>query len=121
MAQNSFKFDPKKLVNNLLSYNEKAEIAIEIYAENGAKKMETYAKQHRRWTDRTGRARQRLTGYTTKLPNKMRIYIAHGVDYGIWLEKANEEKYAILNETVEKVGNEQILPGFAKLLERLKI
>lgn len=115
------KVDISEVLKNMSSLQNKAEIALEMYAENSALKLQNYARKNRRWTDRTGHARQRLTGYATKLPNKMRIYIAHGVDYGIWLEKANEEKYAILNETIEKVGSEQIVPGFAKLLERLKI
>lgn len=105
---------------NMLNLQNRAEIALEMYAENSALKLQNYARKNRRWTDRTGHARQRLTGYYVKIPNKLRIYIAHGVDYGIWLEKAHEEKYAILNETIEKVGSEQIVPGFAKLLERLK-
>lgn len=93
--------------------------AVHMLAEQGARQMENFAKENRRWTDRTGQARQRLKGSTSKIPNGYRIAIAHGVDYGIWLELAHEKRFSILPETLEYVSAFEIMPGFNKLIERL--
>lgn len=92
--------------------------AVRMYAETQAKNLEGYAKEHRPWTDRTGDARKRLTGYVTEIPNGYRINLAHGVDYGIWLELAMEKRFAILEPTVRLRGPE-VLRGLKNLLDRL--
>lgn len=117
----NFKFDASDLVNSINSYSAKAEAAVKMYADNSALKFQNYARKNRKWVDRTGHARQRLTGYTGQYSSGIRIYIAHGVDYGVYLEKAHEEKYAILDETVTKVGAEEVMPGFNHLLDRLDV
>lgn len=89
-----------------------------MYAETQAKNLEGYAKEHRPWTDRTGDARKRLTAYVTDIPNGYRINLAHGVDYGIWLELAMEKRFAILEPTVRLQGPE-VLRGMNRLLEEL--
>lgn len=114
-----FKLDAERLFNGLTATESKADTAIRMFAETGAKKMENFAKENRRWTDRTGHARQRLNGYVSKIQNGYRIYIAHGVDYGIWLELAHEKRFAILPQTIEYVGTFEIMPGFERLLERM--
>lgn len=119
MSKNSLKFDMSGLVNGLKLVPDKADLAIRMYAEQGALQMQNFAKENRRWTDRTGHARQRLTGTVGKIENGYRITLAHGVDYGIWLELANEKRYSIIPQTIEYVGTFEILPGFEKLLERL--
>jgi hypothetical protein len=60
-------------------------------------------KVNRPWTDQTNQAKARLhTSVSQPNPNIVRITLAHGVNYGIWLELANEKKYAILAPTVNK-------------------
>lgn len=98
--------------------NEKQDDAIMAYAQTGAQKFEAYAKENRRWKDRTGRARKTLTGYVTKTQNSVKVNIAHGVSYGIYLEMAHEKKYAILEETV-KQNSEEILEGYTELLKQI--
>lgn len=114
------RFNPNKLVNALSQTETKAMIAIQMYAQEGAKKFENYAKLHRRWVDRTGHARQRLTGYVEKSPTNMRIYISHGVNYGIHLELGHEKRYAILQETVDALSQE-ILDGYTLLMNKIKV
>lgn len=115
-----FKLDASGLVNGLIGTRDKIDAAIKLYAETSALALQNYAKQKRRWTDRTGHARQRLTGYTKRTSAGYRLYLAHGVDYGIWLELANEKRYSIIPETIEYVGSNKIMPGFENLMERLK-
>ena len=113
------KFDLSGMISGLADCESKADIAIRMLAEQGALQLQNSAKENRKWTDRTGHARQRLTGYVGKIPEGYRITLAHGVDYGIWLELANEKRFAIIPQTIEYVGTFEIMPGFERLIERL--
>lgn len=112
------RIDVSKVVEGLADIGSKFDAALQLLAESGAEKMESYAKHNRPWKDRTGRARQSLKGLAYKIANGYRIEIAHGVEYGIYLEYAHERKYAILEQTVNKVGVQQILPAFHNFLEK---
>ena len=114
-----FRFDAEDLISSLERTETKAQAAIRMYASEGAKKMESYAKTHRPWTDRTGMARIRLVGWVEALKDKVRIHIGHGVEYGIYLELGHEKKYAILFPTV-KATSEEILNGYKELLKHLR-
>lgn len=112
-------FDYKTLLHNLENAETKSQIAIKMYAQEGAKKFENYAKNNRPWIDRTGHARQRLTGWVEVLANKVRINIGHGVDYGVYLELCNNRKYEILQPTVNACSSE-VLNGYAELMRYIK-
>lgn len=118
MADENFRVNMDELEDVLDEMQQKQETAIMMYAQTGAKKFEAYAKENRRWVDRTGRARKTLVGYVTRYSHSVRVYIAHGVFYGIYLELCHEKKYAILAETIKKKSKE-ILEGFQGLLEEL--
>ena len=114
-----FTFDARALAQGIDRLQDKSDIAIRAFAETGALKMQSYAQQNARWTDRSGSARGRLQGGVEKRANGYAIRIAHGVDYGIWLELAHEKHFAILPDTLRFVGQEEILPAFEKFIERL--
>ena len=118
IALSGLKLDVKQVVQNMAKFENKFDAALYQFANNGAQKMEAYAKQNRPWTDRTGRARQSLKGSAYRANKGYRLEIAHGVSYGVYLEYAHERKFAILWPTVEKVGRNQILPAFDKFIER---
>lgn len=113
------KFDLSGMISGLADCESKADIAIRMLADQGALQFQNSARENRKWTDRTGHARQRLTGYVGKIPEGYRITLAHGVDYGIWLELAHEKRFAIIPQTIEYVGTFEIMPGFQRLIERL--
>lgn len=112
-------FDLSGLLSGLTSLESSADKAIRVFAEQGAQKLQDSARQNRKWTDRTGQARQRLHGFVGTIPNGYRISLAHGVDYGLWLELAHEKRFAIIPQTIEYVGTFEIMPGFERLIERL--
>lgn len=114
----SFRFDPSDMLERLSMAESRAPIALRMYAETAAKKLESSAKQHAPWKDRTGHARQRLTGKVQGVQNGYKLILAHGVDYGVWLELAHEKRFAIIEPTINKEGT-SILKGFERLLERL--
>lgn len=114
----AFRFDPSDMLDKLAYAEERCNAAISMYASNAALKLQNYAREHRPWTDRTGHARQRLTGTSERVPQGYQIALAHGVDYGIWLELAHEKRFAIIQPTIQAESPE-ILSGFQNLLERL--
>lgn len=114
-----FSFDISDMLSGLTNLESAADKAIRTYAEQGAQMMRDSAQENRKWTDRTGQARQRLNSYVGAISNGYRITLAHGVDYGIWLELANEKRFAIIPQTLEYVGTFEIMPGFERLIERL--
>lgn len=114
----SYEFDGKGLLQKIDEMDEKAIAFIKMMAQNGAEKMENYAKTHRRWKDRTSHARQRLTGYTEVSGERIRVCIAHGVEYGIHLELGHGKKYAILQEAVNSQA-EEIMEGFKTMWEEI--
>ena len=113
-----YEFDGKKLLKKIDDMDLKAVVFTKMVAQNGAQKMENYAKTHRRWKDRTGHARQRLTGYTEVSGDRIRVAIAHGVEYGKCLELGHDKKYAILQEAVNSQA-EEIMDGFKAMWEEI--
>ena len=107
------------LLNNMKLFQSKFDAAVSALCDNGAQKMEGYAKRNRPWHDRTARARQSLKGSWSKEGSGYKIQIAHGVTYGVYLEFKNERRYAILMPTVEKVGYGEILPAFKNLVNKV--
>lgn len=114
-----FSFDVDDLERGLEKMASKIDDAFRIYAETSGQKLVDAAKENRKWTDRTGHARARLNSSVATISSGYRIYLAHGVDYGIWLELAHGKRFAIIPQTIEYVGTFEIMPGFNKLLERL--
>lgn len=113
------KIDIRNMEKGFSKLENRTDMAIRAFCDTGALKMQSYAQDNAKWTDRTGAARQRLQGSTEKRANGYAIRIAHGVDYGLWLELAHEKKYAIIPDTLRIVGQEEILPAFEHMLERL--
>lgn len=113
------RMDISDLESKLESLGERADAAVRVFAENGATKLRSNAQSNAKWTDRSGDARRRLNAYVSAMENGYRITLAHGVDYGIWLELAHEKRFAIIPQTIEYVGTFEIMPAFERFLERL--
>ena len=104
------------LLRNLETMTKRAPIAVNMYANTAAKKLEKDAKQRAPWTDRTGQARQRLTAYVTEIqPGICEITVAHGVYYGVFLELAHEKRFATIMPTIQRIAPE-IMRGFKVLI-----
>lgn len=64
--------------------------------------FETYAKQQAPWTDRTSNARQSLHAEVQQLSkDAVALYLAHGMQYGIYLETRWSGRYAIIWPTIQ--------------------
>jgi phosphopantothenoylcysteine synthetase/decarboxylase len=105
----SFRYKESTLAKNLDSAAERMGAAVLLYAGTKASKIEADMKVNRQWTDQTGAAKANLNASVSQPnPNIVRITLAHGVNYGIWLELAKEKKYAILAPSVRKFAPEVI-------------
>lgn len=111
-----FSFDMSKVVDGLNNFETSAKSKVRVYANTVAKDLEGHIRENRPWTDRTGQARQRMTGYVQETTKGFRIIIAHGVDYGIWLELAHEKRFAILEPTIRLKGPD-IIKGMKELFK----
>lgn len=74
--------------------------------ESGAERAQQYAQSHAPWSDITGMARAGLTGYVEMDGLEVVLNLEHSVDYGIWLEVANEGRFAIIMPTLELLAPE---------------
>lgn len=90
----------------LMEHLQRVKAAVAMYSEQTAAKMEEDAKVNKPWQDQTGAARQGLFGYTFQTPQTLETRIAHGVDYGVYLELANQGRYAILTPTTRKFATQ---------------
>ena len=115
-----FTMDSKQLQEGIHTLDERAEAAILMYGKNQSKELESYAKQNAPWTDRTTMARKSLRGDAMKIENGVRITLSHGVEYGMWLELANEKRYAIVKPTIEVKGKD-VLNGYENLLNKMGV
>lgn len=113
-----WKFDLDNLAKGIYMLDEKADAAVHMLAQNAASNLESDAKQQAKWTDRTGMARKSLKGSVQKLPSVYRIILAHGVDYGIWLELAHEKRFAIVNPLIE-LHAPFIMDDFKNLMDKM--
>lgn len=112
-------FDPKEVEAALIRFAEESEKAITTLLQSAALDAEGYMKTNRPWTDRTGQARQRLTG-RVEHPSQTQweIVLSHGVDYGIYLEFAHEKRYAIIYPTIQ-MKSPSIMNSFQGLIDSL--
>lgn len=107
---------PSKMAQALDRYGDRVQIAIVAVAEFIGQQMANEAKRNARWIDRTGNAR---SGLFYQVVNEAAekvviVYLAHTVFYGVFLELAHAERYAIIWPTIEKH-----LPELKRLLDQI--
>lgn len=114
-------YDKSTLKKNLDKMSVKLGAVVLMYAATKASEIQAKMKLNRPWTDRTGMAKALLNAKVSQ-PNKntVRITLAHGVDYGIWLELANGKNYAIIAPTVREEGP-RIVEDLNNLMTKLKL
>lgn len=95
--------------------------AVLMYSATKASEIQSKMKLNRPWTDRTGMAKALLNAKVSQ-PDKetVRITLSHGVEYGIWLELANEKNYAVIAPTIREEGP-RIVSDLSDLMSKLKL
>ena len=113
------RYDDSELRHGLDEFDIKMQAALDIYTKTAAQRLQDEAVRNRPWTDRSNNARLSLKGTSEVDGNKARIVLSQGVDYGLWLELANEKKYAIVEPTIRLKGN-TVVKGLEHFFKRLK-
>jgi hypothetical protein len=111
-------FDLSEIYQSLDALPQKVQRSVIAYGRTAASKIEAKAKEDRPWTDRTAQARQRLHGGCKRIDTGIRISLAHGVEYGVYLEFANEKKYAVVYPTLQQEGP-GVMNGLQGLFDRM--
>lgn len=106
-----------EMKQNLVKIPEKTERKLVKYGNTAAAMLQGEAQISRTWRDRTAHAVQRIKGYSIKTGTGVRIYLAHGVDYGVYLEFAHGKKHAVIYPTLRRKGPE-IMAGAMKVINR---
>lgn len=84
------------------TYAEAIEDALFQLAQRYAAEIEAWMKDNAPWTDRTGNARQALYAEAERLTGQAaEIILAHGMDYGLWLELANAGRFSVISPALD--------------------
>lgn len=119
----AFKLDynSSTLKKNLNAMSTKMGAVLLMYAATKASEIQSKMKLNRPWTDRTNMAKALLNAKVSQPDsNTIRITLAHGVEYGIWLELAHEKNYAIIAPTIEEEGP-RIIQDLDNLMSKIKL
>lgn len=92
---------PGVLAKKVGDYGERLTRAVFDLATFFAAKIEASAKANASWTDRTGNARQGLTGRAIATATGVVIYLFGTMDYQIWLEVSHAGRFAVILRTLE--------------------
>ena len=99
---------------NLQAWADRQRAEVVLLAQRWAGTLEAQAKTDASWTDRTSNARNGLFGVTEIRGNEVIIRLGHTMEYGVFLELANEGKYAILKPTINSAAP-RIFDSYRKL------
>ena len=92
-----------EVLGNLNKWAVEKKVGLEGLGRVADTNMTNYARQNKRWQDRTGNARAGLHGGSFwQNPFILMIFIAHSMSYGIPLEFIKDRKYSILEEARDK-------------------
>lgn len=107
------------LTPNIEKMRQKCDMAVLMYAKTKADQLQEYMKANKKWQDVTGAAKRGLKGQASvPKEHQVRITLAHGVNYGIWLELAHEMNYAIVRPTILTKSGE-VLDGLDMLMSKI--
>ena len=100
MASTTITIDTKEFNDNIKRFDDKMQAQLKVVGSTISKNMQTYAKVNHPWTNRTYSAQNKLKGEYKVDDNTLDISIAHGVDYGYYLETRADfdGKYQILEK-----------------------
>ncbi|MGL5712424.1 MAG: hypothetical protein ACRCX2_05340, partial [Paraclostridium sp.] len=74
----------------IIDFIDRKKAGMGLICENIAQDLESKAKNNASWTDRTGHARQGLSGKSESRGSSFTISLSHGVDYGGILEEGSK-------------------------------
>ena len=110
-------FSPAAMAGRVVALGANAERETEALYGRVSLEGQQFAQINAPWTNRTGMARATLQGTAEGSGFSGVMTLAHGMDYGVWLELANQGRYAILPDALQHMA--QVLEeGLGGILER---
>lgn len=104
-ARISWQYSPTDMGRAIDQYGERVSTrALVPYLEKHAGEIQAGMQREASWTDRTGEARKKLSATVEQEPRGVSLYLAHGVDYGKYLELSNGGRFAIIGPTIPRAG-----------------
>ena len=92
----------KKNISNLYEIRRVKLYALSLsYAQRATKR----ARANKKWTDRTGDAVKRMFSRRIDDGDDLGFFLSHGVEYGIYLELANDRKYEIIRPIIADLAD----------------
>lgn len=96
-----FRIDAKAFLTRMSEIKQRSMFAAEKVGQNAAARMEAEAKRNAGWTDRTGLARQTITGFSGWQGKKLRMGVSGNMEYSAYLELGHEGRFAVLRPTLQ--------------------
>jgi hypothetical protein len=112
-------WDDKKVRANLEALMPQIQDAVFQLFTYWSQKGSSLMRSNARWTDRTGNARQGLSGAVFDSDDEIALVFFHRVTYGIWLEIRWSGRYAIIGPTMAEVAP-QLAQQVATVILRLR-
>lgn len=95
-----------QVIANLNKWFLEKKAGVEAVSAVTAANMTNYARQNKRWQDITGNARAGLHGgHYWENTEVLKLFVAHSMEYGIYLELSFDRHYSILEESIKKFQN----------------
>lgn len=115
----SISFDARDFLSNLSEIELRVIAGTRLYAETAAQKIVADAKSNAKWKDITALSRQTISAEVESSGANQRIILKGGTtSHFIYLETANEGKYAIIKPTMIKM-TPGVIAGWRKVIEGL--
>lgn len=118
MAKVEFSYDDKQLSHNIKTFGKDLRRNISAVVDYNAAFAQAWLRSRAKWTDRTGAARSGLFAISIEDRNNFEIFMAYSVNYGIWLEVANNRKYAIITPAIRVIGD-KLIKDMQGLIDRM--
>lgn len=96
----------KEVGNNIESAFDSKAVKIYALALEYAGTAINKAREEHPWNDQTYQALDRMFSKAFVSGKEIGFLLAHGVDYGVYLEKANDGKNEILHKVIAEIGPE---------------
>ena len=120
MARVKVEYDDKRLMRNVRTFDDKLRTAVAAVVDRRAAETETWLKRNAPWTDRTGAARTGLMAFANHGRTFEEIFMAYSVTYGIWLEVANDRRFAVISPAI-RIQGEALMNDMRYLIDRMEI
>lgn len=112
------------LYEGVIRFEDKFMFALSEFVDNAATELENDMKQkkyaQKPWENHTFDAVNRLSAKSYQTLTGFVIKLSHGVEYGVYLELAHEQKYAVIKPTI-RAEAPRIMEIFRGMIDKMEV